>query len=128
MIFEEALVLNRPFDEVVADVKKAFSTQGFGALTEIDMKATLKAKLDRDIDRYSILGMCNPNFASQALDACPQIGVLLPCNVVVRETDDGVTVEVMDPGLMASITGDPAIEPLAAEVRELINNALAQLN
>ena len=87
MVFEESVVLDLPFDEALVRTKEAFAAQGFGVLTEIDVQATLKAKVDKDMGRYVIVGACNPGLAAQALDAEPLIGVLLPCNVVVRETD-----------------------------------------
>jgi len=127
MIYEEALLISKPFDEVLDAVKVAFAAEGFGTLTEIDMQATLKAKVDRDMDRYVIVGACNPQLASRALDVVPEIGVLLPCNVVVRESDGGVMVEAMDPGLMANISGDDRMAPIAADARRLVNDALARL-
>lgn len=127
MIFEEAVVLSEPFDSALERVKEAFAAEGFGTLTEIDLQATLKTKIDMDMPRHVIVGACNPHLAGRALEALPQIGVLLPCNVCVRETDQGVLVEAMDPGLMASISGAEAIAPVAAEARRLINNALARL-
>jgi uncharacterized protein (DUF302 family) len=108
-------------------VKAAFGAVGFGTLTEIDMQNTLKVKIDKDIDRHVIIGVCNPNLASRALEAEPQIGVLLPCNVVVRQSGDDVIVEAMDPGLMASMTGNDDMAPIAAEARTLVNNALGRL-
>ena len=127
MIYEEVIVLSEPFDEALERVKSAFAEQGFGTLTEIDVQATLKAKVDKDMQPYVIVGACNPGLASRALDALPQIGVLLPCNVVVRQTDQGVTVEAMDPGLMASVTESAAVKPIADEARELIGNAMRAL-
>lgn len=127
MVFEEVVVLSEPFDTALARVKEALAAQGFGTLTEIDLAATLKAKIDKDMDRYVIVGACNPRLASQALDAVPQIGVLLPCNVVVRAEGDEVRVEAMDPGLMASFVEGDAVAPVAAEARELIGAALASL-
>jgi uncharacterized protein (DUF302 family) len=127
MIYEEAVLLKRPFDEVVDDVRAALAEQGFGVLTEIDLQATLKAKVGTDIDRHLILGACNPHLASRAVQAMPQIGALLPCNVVVRETDAGVAVEALDPGLMATISDNEAMTPIAAEARTLIGNALSAL-
>lgn len=127
MVFEETVVLSLPFDRVLADVKEAFAAEGFGTLTEIDMQSTMKQKVDKDIDRYVIVGACNPHLAARALDALPQIGVLLPCNVVVREADGAVTVEAMDPGLMATMTGNEEIEPIASEARRLVGNALQRL-
>lgn len=127
MIFEETVLLPLPFDVAIEAVKVAFATVGFGALTEIDMQATLKAKIDKDIDPYVIIGFCNPTLASQALEADEQIGVLLPCNVVLRESGGKVIVEAMDPGLMSTISGDESIAPIAVEARRLINDALVDL-
>ncbi|MEP1125486.1 MAG: DUF302 domain-containing protein [Ilumatobacter sp.] len=124
MIFEEALVASRPFGEVLDAVKAAFAAEGFGALTEIDMQATLKAKADREMEPYVIVGMCNPQLASRALDVVPQIGVLLPCNVVVRQKGDDVIVEAMDPGLMADVTGADGMAPIAEDARRLVSAAL----
>ncbi len=127
MIYEEVVLLKRPFDEVVTDVRAALAEQGFGVLTEIDLQATLKAKVGTEIDRHLILGACNPQLASRAVQAMPQIGALLPCNVVVRETDSGVAVEALDPGLMATISDSDAMTPIADEARTLIGNALSAL-
>ena len=127
MIFEETVILTEPFDRAVESVKAAFASVGFGTLTEIDMQQTLKAKIGRDIDPYVIIGACNPHLASEALKIEPQIGVLLPCNVVVRQANDQVIVEAMDPGLMATVTGNDEVEPIASEARRLVNKALTQL-
>lgn len=127
MIYEEAVVLSQPFDEVVKAVREALGEQGFGVLTEIDLQATLKAKVGTEIDEYLILGACNPALASRAVQAMPQIGALLPCNVIVRQTERGVAVEALDPGLMATITEDDAMVPIATEARTLIGNALSAL-
>lgn len=127
MIFEETIVLSEPFDQALERVKAAFAEQGFGTLTEIDMKATLQAKIGKEIDDYVIVGACNPNLAAQALDAVPQIGVLLPCNVVVRTSGSDVVVEAMDPGMMATLTGSDAVQEVATEARRLISNALEEL-
>lgn len=127
MIYEEVVVLQQPFDDALAAVKAAFADVGFGTLTEIDMQATMKAKVDKDMDSYVIVGACNPHLASRALDIVPQIGVLLPCNVAVRQVDDDVVVEVMDPGLMGTISGHPDMAPLAEEARDLVNDALQRL-
>ncbi len=127
MIFEETVVLTRPFDEALDAVKAAFASVGFGTLTEIDMQKTLKSKIDKDLEGYTIIGACNPKLAARALDVDRQIGVLLPCNVVVRQVGENVVVEVMDPGLMASITGNDDVVPIAAEARQLVNTALETL-
>ncbi len=127
MIIEEAIVVSGPFDEVLAKVKSAFASVGFGVLTEIDLQATLQEKIGKTIPRHVIVGACNPNLAGRALDAEPKIGVLLPCNVVVRETDTGVTVEALDPGLMSSLTGNQEMVPISDEARRLVGDALALL-
>lgn len=127
MIYEEAVILPEPFSDVVDAVRAALAEQGFGILTEIDLQATLKAKVGTEIDQYLILGACNPGLASRAVQAMPQIGALLPCNVVVRQTNRGVAVEALDPGLMATITESDAMVSIADEARTLIGNALAAL-
>jgi uncharacterized protein (DUF302 family) len=127
MIFEETVALSKPFDEVVAEVKAALAAEGFGTLTEIDMQATLKAKIGKHIEPYVIIGACNPTLASRALELEPRIGVLLPCNVVVRASGSEVLVEAADPGLMVTLTDEEEIKPLAAHARDLLNAALARL-
>ena len=117
--------IDRDFDETVAAVKAALGDQGFGVLTEIDMAVTLHSKLGVEIDRQVILGACNPGFAHRALQAEPSIGLLLPCNVVVRATPAGTVVEMIDPAMMTDLTGSPAIADLAGEVRESLKAALA---
>ena len=111
--------VNCSFDEAVEKVTEELSKEGFGVLTEIDVKATLKKKLDIDKRPYKILGACNPVLANQALSAEPQIGLLLPCNVVVREDDEGgINVEFMDPAAVMTLVDREGIEQLASEVRE----------
>ena len=124
MVFEESVVVNLPFDEALDTIKSELATAGFGTLTEIDLQATLHAKVGKEMERYVIVGACNPKLASAAIDANPLIGVLLPCNVVVREVGDRVEIDAMDPGLMATMTGSDELAPVAAEARELVNQAL----
>jgi uncharacterized protein (DUF302 family) len=127
MVYEETVVLDLPFAEVVDAVKVAFAESGFGTLTEIDLQQTLHSKLGKEMDRYVIIGACNPKLASAALDAEPLIGVLLPCNVVVREVEGRVYVDAMDPGLMVTMTDCAELEPIAAEARQLVNEALRKV-
>ena len=127
MVFEETVVINGPFDEVLAATKSALADHGFGVLTEIDMQHTLRSKIDKQIGRYVILGACNPKLAGAALDVEPQVGALLPCNVVVHEVEGTVHVDALDPGLMVSMTSRDELAPIAAEARRLIGDALTAL-
>jgi uncharacterized protein (DUF302 family) len=117
------------FDGAVTKVTEALKAEGFGVLTEIDVKATLKAKLDIDKRPYKILGACNPKLANQAIDAEPEIGLLLPCNVLVREDEKGaVIVSFMDPAAVLGLVGREELTALGAEVRaklEKVRDALA---
>ena len=127
MTYGTTVVLDRPFDDVVAAVRVALSDQGFGVLTEIDVQATMKSKLDKDLPPYLILGACNPPLAYRALQAEPSVGLLLPCNVIIRQTDQGTVVEAIDPMTMVSISGNPALQPIVDEVAGRLNAALAAL-
>jgi uncharacterized protein (DUF302 family) len=120
--------LTTPYDETVEAVRAALGEQGFGVLTEIDMKATLKKKLDVDVPAQVILGACRPPLAHAALQAEPSIGLLLPCNVVVRETEDGTVVEAVDPQTMVAMTDNGDLQTVADEAKERLEKALASLS
>lgn len=116
------------FDEAVKRVTESMKEQGFGILTEIDAKKVLKEKLGLDRRPYKILGACNPQFAHRAIDMEPEIGTLLPCNVLVYEKDDGtVVISAMNPEAALRLVGNPNIEDIAKEVRTRIEKALEEL-
>lgn len=115
------------FDLVVDRVTGALAEEGFGVLTTIDVKATMKQKLDIDRDPYVILGACNPPLANQAITADPSIGALLPCNVVVRQAGDAVAVDFMDPEAVLKLVDHPDIPALAHEVRDRIARVAAAI-
>jgi uncharacterized protein (DUF302 family) len=119
--------LDAPFEEAVQRVTDALAAEGFGVLTTIDVQATMKQKLDLDVPAYMILGACNPNLASAGLAAEPDLGVLLPCNVVVRTDGDRTVVAAMEPLAAMRLAGNPDLEPLAVEARERIERAIASL-
>jgi len=114
------------FDQAIDKVIAELQTEGFGVLSDIDVAATMKKKLGEDMRPYRILGACNPQLAHQAVSAIPDIGLLLPCNVLVRQDDTGqVSVSFMDPGSVLGLVDDPKIEPLAGQVREKLERVLA---
>ena len=122
--------LQSSFADAVARTREALAGQGFGVLTEIDMKATMKAKLDQDMENYLILGACNPPLAHRAVSIDRQIGLLLPCNVVVRSDpadDTRIVVEAMNPQLLVAVTGEPALQEVADEVTGKLRTAIQAL-
>lgn len=126
-----ATSLKTSFDDAVARTREALAEQGFGVLTEIDIKATLKNKLDEDMENYLILGACNPPLAHRALGVQRQIGLLLPCNVVVRsdpDDPDTTLVEAMNPQLLVDVTDDPRLKPVAEEVGSKLKAAIDALH
>ena len=116
------------FDEALAKIPEALKAEGFGVLTEIDVQATFKKKLDVEFRRYRILGACNPAFAHQALQHSLDVGMLLPCNVIVYETDDRTTVvSAVDPMQTMAAQGDPALRPLAEQVQQKLRRVIDSL-
>lgn len=122
--------LEAPFDDAVAQTRKALADQGFGVLTEIDVTATMKNKLNEEMENYLILGACNPPLAHRAIGIDRQIGLLLPCNVVVRTDPDdpgSTLVEAMNPQLLVDVTEEPALQPVAQEVADKLGRAIQAL-
>lgn len=120
---------NVPYEQAVEKITAALKEQGFGILSNIDVKATLKAKLDADFRPYVILGACNPPLAKRALESETEIGLLLPCNVIVYsdETGEGSVVSAADPQAMLGIVNKPELEEIAEEAKNRINKALSSL-
>ena len=127
MDYGTSITLERPHALVVEQVRAALKDQGFGVLTEIDVQATMREKLGEDTGPYLILGACNPPLAHRALTEDPSIGLLLPCNLVVREHDARTVVEALDPTVMVTLTGDPRLAPVATEAKARLAAALAAL-
>ena len=125
MTYTRAIRIDGPVDDAVERVKAALSDQGFGVLTEIDLRATMKEKLDAEVEPYVILGACNPELARRALEADRSIGALLPCNVVVRADGDDAIVDALDPAVMSQLADD--LYDVASDARERIDAALAAL-
>lgn len=113
--------------EAEQKIREALAEEGFGILTEIDVAVTLKNKLDLDVAPYRILGACNPQLAHQALSVEQNIGLLLPCNVVIYESGSGSIIQVLDPDLMADLTGNPELQVIADDARGRLERALANV-
>ena len=129
MTYTISTTVARPYHETVAAVREALGEQGFGVLTEIDLKAALKEKIDADIAPYVILGACRPPLAYQAVQADASIGALLPCNVVVRSLDDAHTlVEALDPDVMMSVADSEVLNEVAADAKKRLSAALDSLS
>ena len=124
MEYGRTVITDLGFEDAVERTRAALGEQGFGVLTEIDVQATLKTKLDLDVEPQLILGACNPQLASQALAAEPGIGLLLPCNVVVRLADGKTLVSALDPQMMVSLPGNDALQPVADDAGRRLTAAL----
>jgi len=127
MDFTRRIELDTTYDETIGRVTDALKDQGFGVLTEIDVRQTLKDKLDVDVEPQVILGACNPQLAHRALEIDPRVAALLPCNVVVRTENGRTVVEALDPKLIAEVPGNPALAPIAEEAGQRIQAALDAL-
>jgi len=128
MIYYFAKTIEATFDEAIERVTALLMENGFGVLTEIDVKATLKKKLDVDFQPYTILGACNPSFAHKALQAENKIGAMLPCNVVVQDIGEGrIEVAAVDPAASMQAVDNPALEGIAGEVRGMLQAVIEEL-
>jgi uncharacterized protein (DUF302 family) len=122
------VTLDVPYEVAIERAKAALKEEGFGVLTEIDVKATLKQKIDAEFEPYIILGACNPQLAYRALQAEHEIGMLLPCNVIVHDEGNGRSrVSVMDPAAAMGVVDNEALQPVAAEARERLQRAMNSL-
>ena len=121
------MTLQEPYEEVIPRVKEALKAEEFGVLTEIDVRQTLREKLGAEMEPYLILGACNPVLAHRALEQEPEVGLLLPCNVVVRAVEGGCRVEIADPEAMLGIVGNDQLDIIAAEAKERLLRVIAAL-
>lgn len=121
------LIPDAQFDEVDRRTRDALSANGFGVLTEIDVTSTMKAKLDVDMPAYCILGACNPKMAHQAIGIEPRVGAMLPCNVILRDTDDGVEVSAIDPVASMQAIENDRLHAVAGQVRDLLAKAVQEI-
>ena len=121
------LIAGASFDEIDARTRTALADSGFGILTEIDVKATMKKKLDVDMPSYRILGACNPKMAHQAIGIEPRVGAMLPCNVILRQVEGGIEVSAIDPVASMQAIDNPALHAVAGQVRDLLAKAVAAI-
>ncbi len=121
----DRIIPDANIDDVDARVRTALADKGFGVLTEIDVKATMKKKIDKDMPGYRILGACNPNMAWKAIGLEPKVGAMLPCNVILREVEGGVEVSAIDPVASMSAIDNDELKAVAGEVREMLAEAVA---
>lgn len=121
------LITGADIDAVDARARAALAEHGFGVLTEIDVKATMKKKLDLDMPPYRILGACNPKMAHQAIGLEPRVGAMLPCNVILRELDGGIEVSAIDPVASMQAIDNPALHAVAGQVRDMLSKAVADI-
>lgn len=130
MAYTKSTTVDAPFDDVIPAVSDALADEGFGILADIDVQTTLKEKIDVEIDQYRILGACNPPLAHEGLSQEPDLGALLPCNVVVYEPadDDAIVVSAVDPQALIGVTENPALDSIATDVAERFDRVLAEVD
>jgi uncharacterized protein (DUF302 family) len=128
MSYGHSITIDAPFADTVERVRDELKTEGFGVLTEIDITATMRAKLGEELEDYVILGACNPPLAHAALQADRSIGLLLPCNVVVRATDAGTVVEALDPQIMVELSDSPELKAVADDASDRLRRVLDRLD
>jgi uncharacterized protein (DUF302 family) len=126
--YERSITVDLPYEEAVSRTREALAEQGFGVLSEIDVQATLREKRGLEMEPYVILGACNPELAHRALDIDRSIGVLLPCNVVISGRDGGAKVQILDPLMMAAVTGREELQPVAQEAARRLQIVLDGLS
>ncbi|MCR9194989.1 MAG: DUF302 domain-containing protein [Hyphomonas sp.] len=119
------LIAGGDFEAIDAKVRDALADKGFGILTEIDVKATMKKKIDKDMPSYRILGACNPEMAWEAIAMEPRVGAMLPCNVIIRQTQDGVEISAVDPVASMEAIDNDDLTQVAGEVREMLSEVVA---
>ena len=127
MSYGKAIMVSAPFAETVRRVREELQAEGFGVLTEIDVTATLQNKLGEEMEDYVILGACNPSLAHTALESDRDIGLLLPCNVIVRAADDRTVVAALDPQIMVTLSESTALRPVADDAAARLDRALSRL-
>ncbi|HEY5739176.1 MAG TPA: DUF302 domain-containing protein [Gammaproteobacteria bacterium] len=120
-------ITDADFDEVDSRARAALAAHGFGVLTEIDVKATMKKKLDVDMAPYRILGACNPQMAHQAIGMEPRVGAMLPCNVILRAVDDGIEVSAIDPLASMQAIDNEALKSIAGQVRDMLTQVVEEI-
>jgi len=123
----DRLITNTDFEEVDGRTRAALAAHGFGVLTEIDVKATMKKKLDVDMTPYRILGACNPQMAHQAIGMEPRIGAMLPCNVILREVEGGIQVSAVDPVASMQAIDNDALHAVAGQVRDMLSTVVEEI-
>ena len=127
MNYYTAVRVHAPFEDTVARTRALLADEGFGVITEVDVRETMRRKLGIDFRNYLILGACNPPLAHKALESEDKIGVMLPCNVIVQQQDDGVEVAAMDPVAAMGTIGNPQLEAVATQVKEKLDRVVAAL-